>query len=222
VDAFRTNNSNDIQFVATNASQGFFANVGTTRRQGIDLGLGGALPRDLSWHLAYSFVDATYRSSFQLAGESNSTADDNGNIQVSPGNRIALIARHTGRLRLDYNVARDWQVGASFIVSSGVFLHGDENNANVPNGDEFVGSGRIGGYGVVNLQSTWTVAKFADVFLKLDNLFDRHYATAGFLTTNSVNNDGTFRPDSADWSNENLVSPAQPIALFAGVQVRFN
>ncbi len=220
-DAFRTNNSNDIQFVATTTSEGYFANVGSTRRQGADLGLGGKLSQALSWHLTYSFVDATYRSHFEVNGESNSTADDDGNIQVTPGNRIPLIARHTGRLRMDYEFNKYWEVGASLIVSSGVFLHGDENNANVPDGDTVIGSGKIGGYGVVNLQSTWHVAKFADVFVKIDNLFDKRYATSGFLTTNALNNDGSFRPDPDDWRNENLVSPAQPIALFVGVRAHF-
>jgi outer membrane receptor protein involved in Fe transport len=113
-------------------------------------------------------------------------------------------------------------VGSSLIVSSGVFLHGDENNANVPDGADFIGSGKIGGYGIVNVQSTWHVAKFADVFVKIDNLFDKRYATSGFLTTNALNNDGSFRPDPNDWRNENLVSPAQPIGLFVGVRAHFN
>jgi outer membrane receptor protein involved in Fe transport len=220
-DAFRTSNSNDIQFVATTTSEGYFANVGTTRRQGVDLGLGGKLTPELTWHLTYSFVDATYRSNFEVNGGANSTADDNGNIQVSPGNRIPLIARHTGRFRLDYGVNKYWDVGASLVVSSGVFLHGNENNANQPDGDQFIGSGKIGGYAVVNLQSTWHVAKFADVFVKLDNLFNRRYATSGTLTTNALNNDGSFRPDPGDWRNENLVSPAQPVALFVGVRAHF-
>ena len=99
----------------------------------------------LAWHLTYSFVDATYRSNFQVTGDSNSTADDNGNIQVRPGNRIPLIARHTGRLRLDYSLSDKWEIGGSFIYSSGVFLHGNENNANVADGGEFIGSGKIGG-----------------------------------------------------------------------------
>jgi outer membrane receptor protein involved in Fe transport len=221
-DAFRTNNTNDIQFVATTTSEGYFANVGSTRRQGVDLGLGGKLLPELSWHLTYSFVDATYRAHFEVNGGSNSTADENGNIQVSPGNRIPLIARHTGRLRLDYEPTPYWEVGGSLIVSCGVFLHGDENNANVPDGATFIGSGRIGGYGVVNVQSTWHVAKFADVFVKIDNLFDKRYATSGFLTTNALNNDGSFRPDPANWRNENLVSPAQPIGVFVGVRAHFN
>jgi hypothetical protein len=113
-------------------------------------------------------------------------------------------------------------VGASFIVSSGVYLHGNENNANVPGGDTVIGSGKIGGYGVVNLQTTWHAAKFADVFVKLDNVFNKHYATSGFLTSNALNNDGTFRPDTDDWRNENLVSPAQPFGVFVGVQLHID
>jgi outer membrane receptor protein involved in Fe transport len=222
VDAFRTNNTNDIQFVATNTSQGYFANVGSTRRQGADLGLGGKLTPRLTWHFTYSFVAATYRSSFEVNGESNSTADDNGNIQVSAGNRIPLIARHTGRFRLDYALNEYWDLGASYIVSCGVFLHGNENNANVPDGDSVIGSGKIGGYGVLNVQSTWHVGKVADLFLKVDNLLNKKYATSGFLTSNALNNDGSFRPDPEDWRNENLVSPAQPIGIFIGVRAHFD
>ncbi|HVO45773.1 MAG TPA: TonB-dependent receptor [Steroidobacteraceae bacterium] len=220
-DVFRTENSNDIQFVATTTSEGYFANVGTTRRQGLDLGLGGRLQK-LTWHLAYSFVDATYRSSFEVNAESNSTADDDGNITVNPGNRIPLIPRHTGRLRLDYALAEKWDVGASLLVSSGVFLHGDENNANVADGTDIIGSGHIGGYGVVNLDSTYHVSKAFDVFVKVANLFDNHYATAGFLTSNGFNPDGTFRPDPDTWTNENAVSPAQPLAIWAGVRLHFD
>ena len=220
IDVFRTENSNDIQFVATTTSEGYFANVGTTRRQGLDLGLGGRM-QALTWHLAYSFVDATYRSTFEVNADSNSTADDNGNITVNPGNRIPLIPRHTGRLRLDYALSEKWDVGASLVVSSGSYLHGNENNANVPDGADIIGTGRIGGYGVVNLDSTFRVSKALDVFVKVANLFDNHYATAGFLTSNGFNPDGTFRANPDDWTSENAVSPAQPLAIWAGVRLHF-
>jgi outer membrane receptor protein involved in Fe transport len=167
----------------------------------------------------YSFVDATYRSDFEVVGESNSSADDEGNIEVSRGNRIPLIARHTGRFRLDYSLTDKWDIGGSVIYSSGVYLHGNENNANVPDGDEFIGSGKIGGYGIVNVQSTWHVGKIVDAFVKLDNVLNRKYATAGFLTSNALESDGSLRPDPDDWTNENLVSPGQPFAVFAGVRV---
>ena len=74
------------------------------------LAIGGKLA-DLTWHAVYSFVDATYQSNFLVNAESNSTADENGNIQVAPGDRIPLIPRHTGRLVLDYDFTKSWDVG---------------------------------------------------------------------------------------------------------------
>jgi outer membrane receptor protein involved in Fe transport len=220
VDLFRTNNTNDIQFVATTTSEGYFANVGSTRRQGADFAIGGK-EQALTWHLVYSFVDATYRSSFLINSESNSTADADGNIQVSPGDRIPLIPRHTGRLRLDYALTDKWDFGGSVIVSAGAFLHGDENNANVPDGVTVIGSGKIGGYTVVNLESTYHPLEMLDLFVKAVNVFDKHYATAGFLTSNSFNANGVFLTDPGAWTNENAVSPAQPVSVWAGIRLRF-
>jgi outer membrane cobalamin receptor len=221
IDLFSTDNTDDIQFVATTTSQGYFANVGKTRRQGFDLALGGKLAA-LTWHASYSFVDATYRSRFQVNADSNSSADADGNIQIVPGNRIPLIPRNTGRLRLDYAVTGNWDVGASVIATSGSFLHGNENNANQPDGVQVLGTGTIGGYCVVNMDSTYRLGRLADVFVRVVNALDRKYATAGFLTSSSFNADGSFRPDPGTWTGENSVSPAQPFAVWAGVRVQWD
>ena len=109
-DVFHTVNQNDIQFVATATNAGYFDNVGNTRRQGLDLSLGGK-EGPLKWHVAYSYVDATFQSTFEVNAESNSTADANGNILVQPGDRIPLIPKHTGRLILDYEITPQWDVG---------------------------------------------------------------------------------------------------------------
>ena len=221
IDLFSTNNTDDIQFVATTTSQGYFANVGKTRRQGFDLALGGKI-RALAWHASYSFIDATYRSSFQVNADSNSTADADGNIQIVPGNRIPLIPRNTGRLRLDYAVTGNWDVGASIVATSGSFLHGNENNANQPDGVAVLGTGTIGGYCVVNMDTTYRLGKLADVFVKVANVLDRKYATAGFLTSSSFDANGAFRPDPDTWTGENSVAPAQPFAVWAGVRVHWD
>jgi outer membrane receptor protein involved in Fe transport len=220
-DLFNTNNSDDIQFVATTTSQGYFTNVGNTRRQGFDLALGGKFGA-LRWHASYSLVDATYRSGFEVNAEANSSADANGNIQVVPGDRIPLIPRNTGRLRLDYAVSGNWDVGASVIATSGSFLHGNQNNANQADGVQVLGTGRVGGYCVVNLDTTYRVGKRADLFVKIANLLDRQYATAGFLTGSSFNPKGSFRVDPETWTGENSVSPASPFAVWAGVRVHWD
>lgn len=221
-DVFHTVNSDDIQFVAASTNQGYFDNVGTTRRQGLDLSLGDR-QGGLTWRLTYSYVDATFQSGFAVNAGANSTADANGSIRVHPGDRIPLIPRHTGRIVLDYE--RDaWTLGANVALVSGAFLHGNENNANQAGstngqGAPIEGSGWIPGYAVLNLHAAYRAGNF-EVFARLANAFDKEYATAGFLTTNSFNPDGSFRFNPGAWTHENAVSPAQPRALWAGVRIR--
>jgi outer membrane cobalamin receptor len=224
-DVFRTANSDDIQFIATTTNSGYFANVGNTRRQGIDVALGGQEGK-LRWNLSYSLVDATFQSDFGVSAESNSTADANGDIPVMAGDRIPLIARHTGKLTVGYQFTSKLNIGANAVVTSGSYLHGNENNANQAGGTNgegqyIMGSGRIGGYAVINLQGTYHVSPRFDVFARCANLLNREYATAGFLTTSTFNPNGTYRFDPAEWTNENAVSPGAPFALWAGIRLTF-
>lgn len=224
-DLFHTVNSNDIQFVATATNAGYFGNVGDTRRQGLDLAIGGKEGR-LRWHLAYSFVDATFQSSFAVSAQSNSTADANGNIVVSPGDRIPLTPRNTGRLVLDYDFTDRWQLGGSVVAASGSYLHGNENNANqagqVNAGGSYIeGSGRIPGYLVANLQGSYRITKQLQLFARVVNLFDKRYANAGFLTSSSFTPGGAFIANPNNWSNENALSPAEPFAVWAGARLNF-
>ncbi len=225
-DVFRTVNSNDIQFVATATNQGYFDNVGATRRQGVDVAVGGKAG-GLTWRAAYSFVDATFQSNFEVSAQSNSTADADGNILVRPGDRIPLIPRHTGRLLLDYELSQRWEIGGNVVAASGSFLHGNENNADQAGGINgqgayVAGNGWIAGYTVVNLRGTYHATRRLDLFARLSNLFDKRYSTAGFLTSDSFNPNGSFRPDPNDWTNENAVSPAAPRGVWAGVRLRFD
>jgi outer membrane receptor protein involved in Fe transport len=227
-DLFRTLNSDDIQFIATTTNSGYFDNVGSTRRQGLDLALGGE-QGGFKWHLAYSLVDATFQSNFTVSAESNSSADADGNIVVRPGDRIPLIPRHTGRLVLDYDGNRQWDLGGTLIIASGSYLHGDENNANVAGGTNgegafvsLTGTGWIPSYAVVNLQGTYHWGRRVDLFARLVNALNKQYATAGFLTSNTFNPNGTFRFDPDTYTNENAVSPATPRAIWAGVRIHIN
>jgi outer membrane receptor protein involved in Fe transport len=225
-DVFRTVNRDDIQFIATTTNSGYFDNVGNTRRQGLDVALGGRTG-GLTWKVVYSFVDATFESAFEVSAESNSTADVDGNIQVHPGDRLPLVPRHTGRLVLDYELSKRLQVGANLVVTSGSFLHGNENNANQAGGTngqgEYIeGSGQIPGYVLVNLQAAYRLGTRLELFARVVNLFDRRYATAGFLTSNTFTPSGAFRPDPEDWTNENAISPGAPRGVWGGVRLHFD
>ena len=224
-DTFRTMSSNDIQFVATATNSGYFENVGSTRRQGLDLALGGRRG-GLHWQMIYSLVDATFQSSFTVNAPSNSSADAAGNILVRPGDRIPLIPRHTARLILDYALSARWDVGGNLVAASGSYLHGNENNSNQAGrtnaaGLLVLGRGWLPGYAAVNLHTTFRISDHAELFARLVNLFDRRYATAGFLTRNAFEPDGSFIANPADWSNEDAISPAQPPAIWAGARLRW-
>ena len=227
-DVFHTINHDDIQFIAATTNSGYFDNVGNTRRQGLDLSLGGKVG-GLSWRIAYSFVDATYQSQFVVSAESNSTADANGDIVVHPGDRLPLVPRQTGRLVLDYAFNQRLQVGANLVVASGSYLHGNENNANqagATNGaGQYIspdGTGWIPSYSVVNLQGTYRLGEAVQLFARVVNLFNQTYATAGFLASNTFTPSGAFRPNPDDWTNENAISPGAPRGIWAGVRVHLD
>jgi iron complex outermembrane receptor protein len=72
------------------------------------------------------------------------------------------------------------------------------------------------------LHSTGRVTKDVEIFARLVNVFDKEYSTAGFLTKNSFDANGSFRFNPNAWSHENAVSPAQPRAVWAGARIRFH
>ena len=228
-DVFHTANSNDIQFIATSVNAGFFENVGSTRRQGLDVAVGGQ-KGGLSWKLAYSYVDATYQSTFVVNSDSNSQADMYGNILVQPGDHIPLVPQHTGRLILDYDFDKHLDVGAHLIIVSGSYLHGDENNANVAGTTDAAtgayispnGTGWIPSYALLNFNGTYRFSKNFEIFARIVNALNKQYYTGGFLTSDVYNPNGTFRPNPDNWTNENDVVPGAPRGIWAGVRIRIN
>jgi outer membrane receptor protein involved in Fe transport len=227
-DVFRTINTDDIQFIANATNGGYFDNVGSTRREGLDLALGGRM-RALRWKLAYSHVDATFQSRFTVGAASNSTADANGIIVVRPGDRIPLVPQDTGRVILDYDLGRHLEVGADLIFVSGSYLHGNENNANVAGTTDAAsgayisptGTGWIPSYALLDFTGTYRLEDGVEIFGRLVNALDKQYYTAGFLTQDAYDPNGTLRANPNDWTNENGVIPGAPRGIWAGVRVAF-
>ncbi|AYZ62871.1 TonB-dependent receptor [Burkholderia multivorans] len=207
--AYRTTLTDDIQFISSPASaQGYFRNVGDTRRQGIELAGRTQLGR-LGVGLSYSHVDATYRSSWTEHSPANSAADANGNVTVKAGDRIPGIPAHTVKLRLDYAATPAWDIGANVTWRSGVQARGDENNQDA--------NGRIAGYVLVDLDMRYRVTKRFEVFASVTNLFDKRYASFGVLGQNFFNGPNhTF--DGAHPVNEQFVGPGAPRGAWVGVR----
>jgi len=223
---YRTVNRDDIQFISSSfTGSGYFDNVGKTRRQGAELGLNGEVGH-FKWHAGYSYVDATYRSRLSLVSDNNSTADDNGFIEVPAGSRLPLIARHTGKLVAEYDITGSWSVGANLLASSNQFDRGNENNQHMPgvnaSGETFSGSGKIGGYAVLNLNSSYRFAQRWEAYCRINNVFDHRYASSAQLSANPFDASGQFRSNPDDWTKEPALSPAAPRAVWAGLRLHLD
>jgi outer membrane receptor protein involved in Fe transport len=225
---FRANNVDDILFVADNAAGfGYFRNVGKTRRQGVELGLDGRAG-DVGFSANYTYLDATFRSAETLNGAPNSSADEDGNIQVQSGDRMPLIPRHVFKARADWRITPAWSVEGGVIAVSGSLARGNENGQHQPDGTYFVGSGRTAGYALFDLGTTYELTSRLRLFVQVNNLFDRRYATAAQLNATGLTANGNFiaRPFSAQGDNASVVNgtfygPGAPRMIWAGLRYAF-
>jgi len=213
---FRTVSYDDILFVSSSASSGFFTNFGKTRRQGVEAAL-ERLEGKFSWALNYSLIDATYRSSAALFSRANSAADANGDIQVSPGDRLPGIPRHHLNAAATYDLTDRTTVGAGAVAVSRQFARGNDNNRHQPDAVNFLGPGEIAGYAIFNLNLDYKLDRGLRAFAKLANVFDRRYATAGALRQNFFPGGNLAAPRAQ--VNETFYAPGAPRALWIGIQL---
>ncbi len=213
---FRTMSYDDILFVSSSASSGFFTNFGKTRRQGLEAALERSREK-FSWALNCSLIDATYESSAVLFSQANSSAAANGEIQVSPGNRIPGIPRHHLNAAASYDLTDRTTIGAGAVAVSRQFARGNDNNRHQPDGVNFLGPGEIPGYAFFNLNLDFKLDRDLQVFAKLANVFDRRYATAGALRQNFFPGGNLAAPGAQ--VNETFYAPGAPRAFWVGIQL---
>ncbi|MGH8150332.1 MAG: TonB-dependent receptor, partial [Steroidobacteraceae bacterium] len=212
-DLFRTNLDDDIYGIATSVSSGFFANIGATRRQGIEAGLKYTAAR-WSSYFDYSYIDATFESPLVLPSPSNPYRDADGNIQVEPGDRLPGIPQHRFKMGLDYNILPQWSAGASLVVVSDQDFFGDESNQ----------LGPMPGYHVVELHSSYAITHRLEIFAAIDNLLDAKYATYGILSDPTDIGAPGIPPGgvtNGPGVNNRFESPASPFSVMAGVRLYF-
>jgi outer membrane receptor protein involved in Fe transport len=217
-------NRDDILFVAAGSSRGYFQNFGRTRRQGIEANLGGAWS-SLEWSLGYTLVDATYESPALIVSPNNSSrGTDPGSgpdeILVRPGDRIPGIPRHQAKLAARWQAAPRLALDFAVLAYSDQFARGNENNRHEPGsvGDEtYHGAGRVSGYAVANLAASWRLERGWEIVGRIDNLFDKDYATAGQLGE-SVFPGGAFEPDPDAWRHDTFLAPGAPRAFWLGIR----
>ena len=210
VSAYRTVLSDDIQFVTSGAAinAGFFQNTGKTLRQGFDVNVARNTGK-LSLSASYSYVRAEFLTPFRVLSPNNSASDAAGEIQVERGDRIPGIPRSQLKLFGEWRYAPRASFGFGWAWFDRQYVRGDENNRDV--------HGRLGSYGVAQAFARYRPSRDWQLSLKVDNLFDRRYASFGLLGANFFTGPGnTYDPAGA--TPEQFVAPGAPRAVWISLQ----
>ncbi|MBO9756939.1 TonB-dependent receptor [Xanthomonas phaseoli] len=213
---YRADNRDDILFLrAPDTQLGYFDNVGRTRYQGVDAAL-HLRSGDGQWSAGYSYLDATYRSDGQLlSGERV--------IALRPGLRIAALPRHNLKLGMEWQ--RDaLTLGVGVRAVSGRVASGNEDGqvANAEEGEAAPERLDIGtaGYALVDLQARWTINARVSLFARIDNVFDRHYATYAAVAEDVFPDGELARPQDApvETGPARFLAPGVPRQYLIGLR----
>ncbi len=203
---YRTINSDDIMSVPSAVTGlGYFINAGHTRRQGVEASLAYRDER-LSAYANYTLTDATFRDSIEIGSPNHPLAIALGgaSIRVTPGAHLASVARHRIKAGVDFAITPQWKIGGDIVHASGAFLRGDEINA----------LGRLPGYTLVNLRTSWQVTREFQIYGLVENALNVRAKTFGTLFD-------TSQIAFAPLSNPRSVSVAPPLAAYIGAKYAF-
>jgi outer membrane receptor protein involved in Fe transport len=200
---FQTTNERDIIFISAGAlsNQGYFDNVGDTRRLGAEVSLTGTgFDERLLWALHYTRLDATFRDSFTVASPHNPAAVD-GELPVASGSKIPGLPDDLLKLSADFAFTPRLRLSTELLYQSKQFLRGDEGNRLDP----------LQGYTVVNVGAEYRFNHHFMVFARVDNVFDAEYETFGLVgAADEVLGD--------EFQDPRFVSPAPPISGWIGLK----
>ena len=206
---YSTRINDDILFIASPAliGTGYFQNAGDTLRNGIDLNIQGQFLK-FGFYLGYGLVNATFQTPVTLPGddEVNDAVNDDGQLEIAPGDRLAGIPKHSLKTGLSIRPTNPWSITLETMSSSSRVFVGDEGNDQIP----------LDGYQLVNVRTAIAISEATELFAQIDNLFDANYQTFGILAELEIDLDEA--PNATD---PRFVAPGNPRSAFAGVRVRF-
>jgi iron complex outermembrane receptor protein len=205
---FRTGSTNDIVSQASPITGlGFFANVPSTLRQGVEAEA-GLHYGNLSAYVNYAFVDATYQFAKPLASPNN-PFNVGGVVFVTPGDHIPGIPRHQVKFGGDIALTPKFKLGADVLVAGAQYFVGDDANQNP----------KLPLYWVANLHASYQMDEHVQFFGLINNIFNNRNATYGtFFNTGT---DAQLASPIPFTNNPRTVTPLQPISFYGGVKVTF-
>jgi len=233
---FRAENRHDLLFVASEQTGfGYFKNIKKTRRHGFEFDASARLGR-VQVGVGYTLLDATFRSEETVNGASNSTNEKaeaglyglEGAIKIKSGDRIPLVPRSSFKIHSDVPLTRRLVLQVGVVGISQSYARGNENNRHVADGTYYLGPGYSPGYTVINAGARYQIHARGQLYVQLDNIFDRRYYSGAQLGPNGFTNEGAFvaRPFAAQ-GNELAVqqstfyAPGAPFGVWGGIRIRF-
>ena len=192
------------------AREGYFSNVGRTRRQGAELSARWKR-NDWQWRMDYLFLDASYQSSGVLSGPLSTAATPN---HFVPGTPIAGLPRHVLKFGVDWRVAPSVDLGADWLVSGSQVVAGNEN------GDRPT-LGKVAAYSVLNLKASWQVGPRWQVYGRIGNLVGTRYASYGAGNLDLFPSGVAVLPGQALVPTR-FLAPGSPRSLFVGVRYEWD
>jgi outer membrane receptor protein involved in Fe transport len=176
---YRTNVRDDIFFIQSEQAvfEGFFDNIGDTKREGIELGVQLLPSERFSLYANYAFTRATFRKAaeiFSIRADSAFAASPlAGENTVAPGDRLPLVPDHQIKAGALLSFPMGLQVGVDARYTGRQWLRGDEANETAP----------LGGYFVTNLRAGFSRGNW-EISAVISNLFNSHRPIFGTFNEN--------------------------------------
>jgi outer membrane receptor protein involved in Fe transport len=211
--AFSNLNKDDVMFVRApnrTMNEGIFKSIGNTQRDGIEL---TARHRESRWEIgaSYTYLKARYKSAVELPSLEDS-------ITTKSGTRIAGLPEHFFKFAAMYRLTPQVRVGGDVQFYGSQVVAGNETKTAADDAEGVVGKDKLAGYGILNLNANYEYVKGLNFFVRVNNVFDKKYASYATLGYNMFPG-GSIATSEADGAV--FYAPGAPRAVFAGVRYEF-
>jgi iron complex outermembrane recepter protein len=173
---YRTDVRDEIFFIASRVTGGYFQNIGATRRSGVELALQWLGRAGRRAYVNYGYTHATFETTAQLA-----TTRDTAGETVRPGDVLPMVPDHRLNAGVALPLVHPGGTESGLVVVAGLdaryvgqqWLRGDEANVTT----------RLPDYGVADVSLTLA---WRDLELRcaVGNALDRRYASFGTFAPN--------------------------------------
>jgi len=156
---------------------GYFANIGDTRREGVEIGTQFFPTSSLQLYANYAWTHATYRAAAAIFSVRSDAAFAGsplaGPNSVQPGDRLPLVPDQQIKVGLSWQLNRTFDIGVDGRYTGHQWLRGDEGNE----------TSELNDYATANVRAGITLGQW-EVNAVLTNAFNSHSAIFGTFNEN--------------------------------------